>query len=204
MRHLVVLACLLGVLSCGGDGGSPTNPTTPPPGGPPQQQSFALSGTVNAAPGGPISGATVRIADSANAGKSAQTDNAGRYTLSGLQQAGFTVEASAAGYITRAQGVTLTRDTTQNFTLLTVEPWTRSGAGNSVFDIPRYFNRVRIYGRWSGSGTSNFIVRINGSTVVNAILRNQNPYEGVHINPGGVVEIRSSENIREWRFTEER
>lgn len=83
------------------------------------------------------------------------------------------------------------------------EPFTRSGSGNFVFDMPTDVTRVRIFGRWSGNGTSNFIVHIGGRGVVNAILRNGNPYEGVHLVTGGVVEIVSSENIVEWRFTEE-
>lgn len=36
-------ACLLGVLSCGGNEGSPTSPSIPPPSNPPQQQSFAVA-----------------------------------------------------------------------------------------------------------------------------------------------------------------
>ena len=37
---------------------------------------------------------------------------------------------------------------------------------------------------------------------MNAILREANPYEGVHTTTGGPIEITSSENIIEWRFTE--
>lgn len=82
--------------------------------------------------------------------------------------------------------------------------WSKTGGGNSVFDMPTYIRRVRIWGLWDGRSTSNFIVRIGGSTVVNAILRYGNPYEGVHLTNGGVVSITSSEGVKEWRFTEER
>jgi Abnormal spindle-like microcephaly-assoc'd, ASPM-SPD-2-Hydin len=84
------------------------------------------------------------------------------------------------------------------------ELFTKTGSGNSVFDMPTDVRRVRIFGRWSGAGTSNFIVRVGGTSVVNAILRDRNPYEGTHLVTGGVVQITSSENIVEWRFTEER
>ena len=83
--------------------------------------------------------------------------------------------------------------------------WSHSGSGNSVFDIPSHIARVHIRGTWSGSGTSNFIVSIGGRGVVNAILRGlpNRTYEGTHlISGGGVVEIRSSENISSWTFTE--
>jgi len=82
--------------------------------------------------------------------------------------------------------------------------WTKSGAGNTVFDMPTYFPRVRIYGRWNGTTTSNFIVYIGGRLVVNEILRYTTTYEGVHLtNGGGVVEIKDSSTIT-WTFTEER
>ena len=83
--------------------------------------------------------------------------------------------------------------------------WSHSGSGNSVFDIPSHITRVHIRGTWSGSGTSNFIVRIDTRVVVNAILRGltNRTYEGTHlISGGGVVEISSSANISSWTFTE--
>jgi hypothetical protein len=90
--------------------------------------------------------------------------------------------------------------------------FTRTGSGNTVFDMPGDVQRIRIFGRWSGRDTSNFIVTINGRLVVNEILRNAsgNTYEGVHLVPlapraqNSVVEITNSSAISEWRFTEER
>jgi hypothetical protein len=89
-------------------------------------------------------------------------------------------------------------------------PFSRTGGGNSVFDMPGDVTRLRIFGRWSGRNNSNFIVQINGRTVVNEILRsNANmTYEGVHTVPlaprvgTSTVEIVSSGDIVEWRFTE--
>lgn len=88
----------------------------------------------------------------------------------------------------------------------------RTGSGNTVFDMPGDVTRLRIYGRWSGRDTSNFIVHINGRNVVNEILRDKpgRVYEGVHLVPlapraqNSVVEIVSSGSIEEWRFTEVR
>ena len=86
--------------------------------------------------------------------------------------------------------------------------WSHSGSGNSVFDIPLHITRVHIRGTWSGTGTSNFIVRIGGRGVVNAILRElpNRTYEGTHLISagGGVAEISSSANISSWTFTEVR
>lgn len=90
--------------------------------------------------------------------------------------------------------------------------FTRNGSGNTVFDMPGDVQRLRIFGRWSGRDTSNFIVTINGRNVVNEILRNAtgNTYEGIHLVPlapraqNSVVEITNSGAISEWRFTEER
>ena len=88
--------------------------------------------------------------------------------------------------------------------------FSRTAGGNTVFDMPGDVVRLRIFGRWSGRGTSNFIVHINGRSVVNEILRDRGTYEGVHIVPSAprtqnsVAEIVSSSEIVEWRFTEER
>lgn len=79
--------------------------------------------------------------------------------------------------------------------------WTRSGQGNTVFDMPTYIRRVHIHGVWNGRDTSNFIVRIGGRLVVNEILRSSIVYDGVHLTTGGVVEIVSSNSIA-WTFTE--
>ena len=191
--------------ACGGGGGSPTSPAPSPT--PAPVVTGTLSGVITSAAGGGVGGAVVRIVDGPNAGRTATADGNGRYELTGLTLSGFTIEVTAPDHVGSSRGVTVSPATptaTANFTLLPSQLWTRSGSGNSVFDMPRHVTRVRIYGRWSGSGTSNFIVRVGGFTEVNAILRNRNPYEGVHIVTGGTVEIVSSENIVEWHFTEER
>lgn len=83
--------------------------------------------------------------------------------------------------------------------------FSRSGTGNTVFDMPTYVSRVRIKGVWNGTGTSNFIVRVGGSLEVNEILRDMpnRTYEGTHIVSGGVTEITNSSTVA-WTFTEVR
>jgi hypothetical protein len=70
---------------------------------------LVLSGQVtDSTAGAGISGATVRIADGPNVGKSATTDGSGNYSLPGLQPSGFTVNVSAHKYVSQSIGVTLT------------------------------------------------------------------------------------------------
>jgi len=110
----VVAGSAAALASCGGDdnngGGSstPTGPTT---------STYTLSGTVSSSSGGVVSGATVQIQDGTNAGKSATTSSAGSYSITGLTAGGFTVRVSATGYSPVTRGVTVTGNSTENFTL---------------------------------------------------------------------------------------
>lgn len=186
--------------ACGG-GSSPTSPT-PPANNTPAPVATSLSGTVTSSTGGGVPGAVVTITDGVNAGRSATTGTTGTYRIDGLTAANGNVFARAVGFDESGSGLFITGSASQNFVLRAIF-FNVTGRGNSVFDLPRRSTRVRIYGRWSGTGTSNFIVRpVGGSSLVNAILRNANPYEGVHSTTGGPIEITSSENIVEWRFTE--
>jgi hypothetical protein len=80
-------------------------------------------------------------------------------------------------------------------------PFSRSGSGNTVFDMPPGVTRLLIRGRWTGRDTSNFIVSVGGRNVVNEILRTSITYEGIHAVSGTVVEITNSGAI-EWSFQE--
>lgn len=84
-------------------------------------------------------------------------------------------------------------------------PFSRSGVGNTVFDLPAGITRLRIQGTWLRRDTSNFIVLIGGRLVVNEILRTSITYDGTHLVPAGngVVQIESSGAIS-WTFTEVR
>jgi len=80
--------------------------------------------------------------------------------------------------------------------------FSRSGKGNTVFDMPTYVARVHIHGVWDRTQTSNFILHIGGRSVVNEILRDSITYDGDHLtNGGGVTDIVNSGQIS-WTITE--
>lgn len=147
-RHLAIVALLLGLSACGGGGsngagGSPAPTPTPTPTPP---TTFTLQGQVSEeAPFGDtkIPGAKVEFIDGANAGKSAIADANGNYAITGLAQGGFTVRASAAGYLENSTGITLTSDLTRNFGLAVAGPRKKFGPGqyrvNSDIAAGRYY-----------------------------------------------------------------
>jgi len=117
-RLLLPALLLLTALSaaCGGSKASP-NPAAP------AVAKWQLRGTVTeTATNRGLAEARIELADGPDAGASASTDSSGRYTLAGLTQAGFTVRASKAGFVTQSQPVTLTRDTTLDFTVVRASP----------------------------------------------------------------------------------
>ncbi len=122
MRRVVLLALLL-VAGCGGD-------TPSAPSGGSQTVTHRLTGTVTAEGAGtPIAGATVSIADGANAGRSTSTGGDGTFSLTGLTAASFTVQVSASGYRQGSRAVTLDRDVNLALALVAAGPttWTVSG-----------------------------------------------------------------------------
>jgi len=83
--------------------------------------------------------------------------------------------------------------------------FTRSGSGDTVFDMPTTVARVRITGTYTGT-SSNFIVRIAGALVVNELLGTSwglTSFEGTYLTSGGVVAITNSTGVA-WTFTEVR
>lgn len=84
--------------------------------------------------------------------------------------------------------------------------FSRSGVGDSVFDIPRTVTRLRIIGTYNGF-CQNFAVRVNGRLLVNEILGSCSVatvgrrYEGTHLlSPGGgVAEVVISSGVT-WEF----
>jgi hypothetical protein len=76
-------------------------------------------------------------------------------------------------------------------------PFTRSGTGNQVFDMPLDVERVRITGAFTGS-SSNFIVWVGSDLVVNELLGTAfgpTSYEGTHQVEGGVTRVENSTGV---------
>ena len=78
---------------------------------------WTLSGTISSSVGGGINAALVAIIDGPDGGKQTTADAFGHYSFAGLQQAGFTLRASANGYTPLSSGVTLTANTISDFQL---------------------------------------------------------------------------------------
>jgi len=189
------------VSACGSS--SPTAPSTPTP-TPPAASTFSLTGTVSSTTGGGIAGATVRILDGANAGKSTTTAAGGAYSFTGLAVAGQTVNASATYYTATSKGVSTTSNQNVDFQLAPVPIFTLAGKGDNVFALPSTVVKVHVTGHFVDTGsTSNFIVHFSSGGSINEILR-QSDYDGVIATPGGgQVTITQSASIQ-WTFTEVR
>ena len=86
--------------------------------------------------------------------------------------------------------------------------WSRTGTGDTVFDMPPYVARVHVTGLYTGQ-SSNFIVWINEprTLLVNELLGTSwghATYDGtLPTHGGGVVSITSSTGVV-WSFTEVR
>jgi len=93
-------------------------------------------------------------------------------------------------------------------------PWSRSGTGDMVFDMPTSVERVRIIGTYTGTG-SNFIVWIGPATafspgsrlLVNELIGTvygRTTYDGTLLTGGGgTTSITHSSGVV-WSFTEVR
>jgi len=81
--------------------------------------------------------------------------------------------------------------------------WSKSGKGDSVFNMPTYVSRVRVIGTYTGY-SSNFIVYVDGWLLVNELLGTgwgTTTYDGTLLTSGGVVEIKYSSGVS-WSFTQ--
>jgi hypothetical protein len=215
---LVVSLATVGV-SCGGgnESRSPTAPTptptptpspTPTPTPPPPPSRVSLTGTVTVRDTMVrLNGATVRILDGLNAGRVATTANGGQFRFDDLQPSNGNVSATGGtGWAEQILGTYIDGTNTLNFTIRTTNPWSRTGNGNTVFDMPAWVSRTQIRGTWNGTSTSNFIAHLNSRSLINEVLRDRpnRTYEGTHLTTGGgTVEIVNSSNIS-WTFTEVR
>ncbi|MBI2836018.1 MAG: Ig-like domain-containing protein [Acidobacteria bacterium] len=210
---VVTFGLALALVGCSKDSKTPTAPSNP---------------TAPSTPTAPtIQSLRITAPSSLEAGKTAQLtaatvmSDASSVTVSPSSvqwQSSNTVVAaiSASGLLTALQaGIVDVRGTYQQWTsnaaTVTVTtpppPWTKSGVGNDVFDMPTSVSRVRIVGTYTAY-CSNFIVRIGGRLTVNEILGTcpvgiGPRYEGVHLTSGDVTEITNSSGVS-WSFTEVR
>lgn len=200
MRRTVLLFALVLSSACGSSNSTPSPSPTPP-----TPTTYTLSGHVVDTNNTPLGGATVQVIDGPNAGKSANTDGSGNYTLSSLTQGGFTARARKQYYNEFAKPVTLTSNQNLDFSLSYIPPWSISGQSDNVFDMPRTVSRVKITGDYT-KNSSNFVVYIDGDLIVNELLGtgwSQTHFEGTYLTGGGVVQIELSSGVR-WSFTEVR
>jgi len=110
-----------------------------------------------------------------------------------------------SGYNTRQLGLFINGTNTLSFSLQTVDPWTTSGSGDNVFNIPTYISKIKIVANYGGF-SSNFIVRIAGSLIVNELIGTgggTTHFEGTYVTSGGQVQITNSSGVS-WSFTEVR
>lgn len=200
-----------GTVTVNGDHTSGTNTlATSVTGTVPTPTAFTLSGIVTAGAdpprGLPVAGVRVGVVDAGpNAGKFALTGGDGRYSIPNMVGGGYTVSATANGYNYADRPVGITGNTTLNFTIFTTVPWSRSGTGDTVFDMPTNLPRVRITGTYA-SNSSNFVVYIASRLLVNELLGTgwgQTQFVGTYLTSGGVVEIKLSSQVA-WSFTEVR
>jgi hypothetical protein len=91
-----VLAVAFLVAACSSENSTSPTPTPTPT---PTPQRYTLSGTVtDKSTAAPLSSATITVTDGPNAGRSATTDSAGRYTFADLQSSRFTIRVTRDGY----------------------------------------------------------------------------------------------------------
>ena len=206
-RLSALLGICLWIAACGSSSTGPTATPTPPNTTPPAATTFTLSGSVTSSNGGMVGGATVRVTDGPNVGKSTTTSASGGYSIAGLVASGMTVSASATNYTAISKPVTITGAQTLDFQLIATPFFEVSGSGHSVFDLPATVASVRIVGTNTGPSSS-FIVTIGGHPVVNATIGtskdNENTvFDATYPTTGGVVEITSSSDVI-WIVTEVR
>jgi hypothetical protein len=195
-----ILFALFALSSCG-TSRIPTAPST-----------VSLIGTVTAQNGTKLSGATVRIGDGLNAGKSATTNNDGEYRFDDLAVSNGNVSAVADGYDSAITSSYIDGTKPLNFTLRTSVPWSVAGMGNAAFDIPNYITGVHVVGVYTGV-TSKFIVHVGNCLIVDDQLgtgARRTISEGTYpvipaLTPSsGIVEIIVDSPDVSWSFTEDR
>lgn len=154
IRPCGVLLPLVLLLGCGGY----KTPLAP-------SAAVSLVGTVTTQDGATLAGASVRVVDGVNAGKSTMTNNEGEYRFDGLTAGIGNVTAAADSYDPVTMSSPINGTAPLNFTLRTSTPWSTAGFGSAVFEMPSYVVSVHIVGLNTGVA-SDFIVRVGACTIV--------------------------------------
>ena len=167
---------------------SPTPAPTPTPQPPP---TVSLTGVVRAENGSVLVGATVRILDGANAGRSTRTGNSGGCRFDGLTSENANLSAVASRYDESRSGLFIDGTNTLNFTLRTTVPWGVTG--------------VAITGSYTGSSQS-FMMWCGSSLLVNVILGtsvgHSTTYSGEHPTPSCTAMHTEMSTGVSWSVTE--
>jgi hypothetical protein len=194
---VVVLAALVGC----GSGRAPTAPSR-----------VSLVGSVMAQDGAKLAGATVRIGDGLNAGRSTQTNDSGAYRFDDLAAGIGSVSAVADGYDSVITSRSIDGGTPLNFTLRTSLPWSHAGTGSAVVDMPKYITALHVIGVYTGVA-SNFVVRVGRCVIVEDQLgtgARRTRSDGTYpVTPAltpssGIVEITVDSPDVSWSITEDR
>lgn len=117
---------------------------------PPPAPTVVLTGTVTSTTGDAIAGATIRVLDGVNAGRSTTTGSTGTYRLSGLTAGNGNVAASATGYSESRTGLYI--DGTRALTFRLTQTGPRTTFSNGTFRIGTDIRAGRYYTTPSRSG----------------------------------------------------
>lgn len=217
MKRALVIACVVVAAACGSSGGG--NPAGPSPS---QTRVIFLEGDMNFG--------EVPIGNSVDRNLRIYNQGSAPLTITGMTGPGGFTASWTSGTIAPNNGfqevrlrftptegrsyngtLTVNGDQTSgtNTKAITASGWrdifTRSGVGNTFFDMPAGITRVHITGRYDGN-CENFILRIGGRSVINEILgscsiASGRTYAGDHIVSGTLVEITGSTGVS-WSITE--
>jgi hypothetical protein len=195
-----IFVALLAISGCG----SSMAPTAPSP--------VSLGGTVTAQDGTRLSGATVRIGDGLNAGKSTTTNNNGEYRFDDLAVGNGSVSAVANGYDSVITSRYIDGAIPLNFVLRTSVPWSQAGNGSAVFDMPQYITAVHVIAVYTGV-TSRFSVLVGNCVIIEdelgtaarrTVSDGTYPVTAALTPASGIVKIIVDSPDVSWSFTEDR
>lgn len=200
LRTSAIVGALFALSACG----SSMAPTAP--------SVVSLVGTVTAQDGAKLSGATVRVGDGVNAGRSTTTNNNGEYRFDDLAVGNGSVSAVADGYDSLVMSRYIDGAIPLNFTLRTTVPWSQAGTGSAAFDMPKYITAIHVIGMYTGI-TSNFIVHVGNCLIIEDQLgtsARRTISDGTYpVTPAltpstGIVKIIVDSPDVSWSLTEDR